>query len=196
MLKEFRPTLYFLLRFFLTYAICSILYGLYIKKYDQNIPPIIDPATDLVVYQVGKVAGWLGFNVELEKNAHLRYDDLADAQTFNTLYLNDIQAIAVEEGCNGLSVIILFASFIIAFGGKLKRILIFIPIGIAFIHLSNLFRLVLLAILNVNFEGKYFHFFHKYGFTAVIYLSVFILWYIWVHYLIIPKTKSTNAETN
>jgi exosortase family protein XrtF len=196
MLKEFKPTLFFLLRFFLTYAVCSVSYGLYIKKFDQKNPPVIDPITNAVVKQLGTLAGWIGYNVDVEKNAHLKYEDIADEQTFNTLYLNDIQAIAVEEGCNGLSVIILFASFIIAFGGSLKRVLIFIPIGIVFIHISNLFRLILLAVLNVDFDGRYFHFFHKYGFTAIIYLSVFILWYIWVQYLIRPNSGKDYAKTN
>lgn len=194
MLKEFKPTLFFLLRFFLTYAICSVSYGLFIKQYDQSQPSIIDPITSQVVNQVGTLASWLGYQVEIEKNAHSNYTDLGHEQTFNTLYLNDIQAIAVEEGCNGMSVIILFASFIIAFGGNAKKSILFILAGIVFIHLSNLLRLLLLAILNVDFNGTYFHFFHKYGFTAVIYLAVFLLWYLWVNYTMHPNSIKQNAK--
>lgn len=194
MWSDFRPTLLFLFRFFLTYGLLSAAYGFFIKQYDQAEPQVRDPFTHWVVEQVAQIAKWQGYEVVIEENAHLNYAKTAEEQTFDTLIFNDIRAIAVEEGCNGLSVMILFVSFVLAFGGNFQRLLWFIPAGLLLIHLSNLIRLYLLAILKVDFEGQYFHFFHKYGFTAVIYLSVFLLWYVWVQFLVKPSAHKNANE--
>ena len=189
MWQEFKPTLYFLLRFFGTYIILSLAYGLYIKHYDEQSPALLDPFTRIIINQVGKISSSLGYKSETIQNDHLNYPKSGYAQTFDSLLLNDKRAIAVEEGCNGLNVMIMFVAFIFAFGGwKSRNSLWFLPLGLIFIHFSNLLRLFLLAWLNVDHDGRMFHFFHKYGFTAVSYASVFLLWFVWVrNYAKSPK---------
>jgi exosortase family protein XrtF len=192
MWQEFKPTIYFLLRFFGTYAVLSILYGLFIRGYDVREPAELDSFTRLIVNQVGGISTAIGYDVDYRRDDHLNYVGAESETTYDSLYLNGQSAIAVEEGCNGLNVMILFVAFILAFGGQRVRAVWFIPLGLVIIHLSNLARLLALAVLNVDFEGRFFHFFHKYGFTAVIYAVVFVLWFTWVQFVV--KSDNANPE--
>ncbi|MCR9154843.1 MAG: exosortase family protein XrtF [Bacteroidetes bacterium] len=177
MLKEFRPTILFLVKFLGIYLIGSALYGVYIANYDANNE--LDPITRWVTYQCANTANVFGYEYAVLEDDHMNWNS-EEEQTFDSLWLNSDYAISVEEGCNGINIMILFIAFVVGFGGKLLNMLIFIPSGLLFIHLANLGRLMLLSLLNVEFDGRGFHFFHKYGFTAVLYLAILILWYFWV----------------
>lgn len=179
MWKEFKPTILFLVKFFGIYLLFSMLYGLFISKYDSAASPETDPITSYMTVSCGRTANIFGYDSEYIWNDHLNHDEKSEV-TYDSLFLNGVYAISVEEGCNGINIMILFMAFVVAFGGKLLNTVLFIPAGILFIHLANIGRLLLLALLNVEFGGQAFHFFHKYGFTAVIYLAVFLLWYLWV----------------
>ncbi len=178
MLQKFLPTLFFLLRFLGAYIISSVAYGLYIAHFDEI--ERTDPFTRSIVFQVAEISEAMGYETRIRMNAHLDYPESGLEQTFDTLYFDGRRTVSVEEGCNGLNVMFLFASFLFAFGGQWKRMLWFLPTGLILIHLANLMRLYLLAILNITADGRYFHFFHKYGFTSVLYLMVLLLWALWV----------------
>lgn len=177
MWREFRPTLFFLIKFVSIYLIGSTLYGLYISNYDLS--ESLDPTTRWVTYQCASTAALMGYEPEVIQDDHLNWTE-GPEQTYDSLWLDSQYAISVEEGCNGLNVMILFVAFVVGFGGRLLNMLIFIPAGLFFIHAANIGRLMLLSLLNVEFEGRGFHFFHKYGFTAVLYLAILVLWYFWV----------------
>lgn len=179
MWQDFKPTILFLIKFFGVYLVLSWLYGVYISDYDQSEPAILDPFTRVVAGHCTRSAEVFGYQTQTVQDDHLRLETLPE-QTYDSIWFDGIYAISIEEGCNGLNIMILFLAFVIAFGGKLLNMLIFIPAGIIFIHLANIGRLLLLSLLNVEFGGRAFHFFHKYGFTAFIYLAVLLLWYLWV----------------
>lgn len=180
MWKEFKPTILFLVKFFAIYGILSFGYGRYIQYYDTLNEPQTDPVTSFVTFNCTNSATIFGYEPVIVQNDHLNHSDAELEQTYDSIWLSGKYAISVEEGCNGINIMILFLAFVVAFGGKLLNTVIFIPVGILFIHASNIGRLMLLSLLNVEFDGRAFHFFHKYGFTAVIYLSILFLWYLWV----------------
>ena len=179
MLKEFRPTILFLIKFFVIYFGFSALYGYFISSYDTSDPPITDPITHFITYNCTGTAALMGYEPSVIEDDHLNREALPEV-TYDSVWFNDIYAVSIEEGCNGVNIMILFLAFIVAFGGKRLNMLIFIPSGIVFIHIANIARLMFLSLLNVEFGGRAFYFFHKYGFTAVIYLAVFLLWVLWV----------------
>ena len=178
MWQDFKPTILFLVKFFLIYVIGNGLYGMYISDYD--LQKKLDPITRWVAYQCAGTANIMGYETEILEDDHLAREAGNEEQTFDTMFLDAIQGISVEEGCNGVNIMILFVAFVVGFGGKLLNTLVFIPAGLLFIHLANIGRLMLLNILLVEYDGSGFHFFHKYGFTAVLYLAILILWYFWV----------------
>ena len=81
--------------------------------------------------------------------------------------------------CNGLDLFALFAGFVMIFPGKIKYKLFYIPLGILFIHAINILRLVALALVVVYYPDN-LQFNHKYTFTIIVYLVVFMMWVIWV----------------
>lgn len=191
MWQEFKPTVFFLLKFFVLYLGLSTAYGLYIGAYESDAK--VDPATRVVARHCSGSAGLLGYQTQIVEDDHLRRESLPE-QTYDSLWFDDIYAVSVEEGCNGLNVMILFVSFVIAFGGSWRAMLWFIPAGLLFIHLANLGRLLFLSLMNVEWGGRGFHFFHKYGFTAVLYLAILVLWYLWVMYLNAKKAPKAKQD--
>ena len=97
----------------------------------------------------------------------------------------------IIEGCNALSVIILFVAFVVAFTGKLKQTLIFILIGSVIIHLLNIARITLLSIALYHYP-EYEHLLHGVVFPLIIYGIVFLLWVIWVNKYSIHATTTAK----
>lgn len=124
----------------------------------------------------------VGRNVE--QLMHLFNCDVKVEQSSLDSYLkvwyNKKRIVRIIEGCNAVSVIILFVSFVIAFSGKLKTTLLYILFGILFIYVLNIIRIALLVILISRFPENT-HFLHGVLFPLIIYGCVFVLWIIWVN---------------
>jgi exosortase family protein XrtF len=87
--------------------------------------------------------------------------------------------LAIYEGCNGVNIMIIFIAFLVAFGPMEKSLLFFALIGIVIIHLMNLARITLLFWV-VLYLPDFTYFMHKYFFTAILFVIVFVLWIVWV----------------
>jgi exosortase family protein XrtF len=166
MWKEFKPAIRFVLFFVGLYFAGNIVYGLYISsRHDRP-----DEITMEVARETSEVLNSIGFEVTPQVNP-----------SGPTVYLKSKGRIVlnVYEGCNGVNVFIVFVSFLVAFGGRVKNYLWFIPSGIAVLHACNLLRIGLLYWVAIGHQ-RYFYYVHKYLFTGLIYLVVFGLWLIWV----------------
>jgi exosortase family protein XrtF len=163
---EFKPTIYFLVRFIALYVTCSLLYGVYITSYEPNV----DPLTNLITNQSSFVLNVFGW-----ETTSMDYPDKP------TTYIawRGQGIVSVYEGCNGLNVIIVFLSFIMAFGPLNRKLLIYIPISLTVIYVANVARIVLLFFVVIYLQS-YSYFAHKYFFTASIYLVVLLLWFWWI----------------
>jgi len=110
---------------------------------------------------------------------------LLNLLNFNTFSYADAVGIDGSHGvligtpCNGFDLFALFTGFIIAFPGKIKNKLAYIPIGILVIHGLNILRLVALAIVVVYYPDS-LQFNHKYTFTIIVYFCIFLMWILWV----------------
>ncbi len=93
--------------------------------------------------------------------------------------MKDWHLVSVGWQCDGLSLMALFAGFIIAYPGPWRAKLWFIPAGIVAIHLLNIVRVAALA-LNQLYSRNTMEFNHHYTFTIVIYGFIFWVWTIWV----------------
>ncbi|MCC5916470.1 MAG: exosortase family protein XrtF [Cryomorphaceae bacterium] len=176
-LNNFKPTIFFLLRFGLIYGIGSIIYAFYIAHHD----PKPDPFTDIIATQLAGALRISGSDISLT--------EIPDEPLVQVIF-NGNYNVSIFEGCNGIAVMILFMAFVVAFRGwNNPKALWFIPMGIVAIHLWNLLRLSLLIHINEKYDNL-FHFYHKYFFTAIIYLFVLLLWVIWVN-----MQKSSTEKT-
>lgn len=96
------------------------------------------------------------------------------------LIINGKYLARVIEGCNSVSVIILFVSFIVAFSGSLKTTLMYILSGSVLIYTVNLLRIVILSIGLYHYPWRR-DILHTVIFPGIIYGMVFLLWVFWVN---------------
>lgn len=168
-LNTYRPFLRFLVVFFLSYGVLSFLYSQYLSQYQDKLYPV-DPFTESVSYQVKTLSNIFGADVDIHKIESEKWTRM----TYNNHYIARI-----VEGCNAVSVMILFVAFVIAFAGKFKKTLAFIAVGLLLIHILNIARISALGYF-LYYKPEQEHLFHGVLFPLVIYGFVFLLWVVWV----------------
>ena len=167
---KYKPFLTFVTKFFLIYILLSWLYGLYLGQFDEaTFEP--DGITTLVSDQTRDLLNFFG------EEATTRPHELEPSHKFA---VHGKFVARIVEGCNAVSVMILFVAFVVAFKGKLKHTLLFILGGILIIHILNILRIALL-VLALYYYPEYQEILHGTIFPLVIYSVVFILWVIWVN---------------
>lgn len=181
LLKDFKPSLFFLARFLGIYLLGNILYGVYVESFG-DFP---DPITHLVSRQTSVTLNGLHEETTAIVNTQ---GPTVFIQTPERSVLN------IFEGCNGVNVMIVFIAFMVAFGGPVKKMLWFIPAGLLIIHLFNILRLVLLYYTDLYYE-EWFYYFHKYLFTAILYIVVFILWAVWIMKIVQRKGNAVDDQS-
>lgn len=160
-------------RFLKFLVVSSVIYlGLYlffeffIKKHttiDQSFIAIIINSSDVVLKLFG-------------------YD------TFKTISDTDYQVLGIDgsdgvwigSSCNAITLFFLFAVFVAAYPGHQKSKLWFIPLGLLLIHILNIIRVIVLALIAF-YNKDYLDFNHTYTFTFIIYGFIFFLWMTWVN---------------
>lgn len=166
LLREFKPALLFLGKFLGLYFAGNLIYGLYVTSYGATP----DGITRLVTAQTSWLLNLIGYDSA--------YQDVDGAAKLAFTNAGEV-VLYVFEGCNGVNVMIVFAAFLFAFGGRAKVLALFLAAGLLIIHLFNLFRVSFLFYL-AHENSSQFYYYHKYLFTATLYLVVFGLWAIWV----------------
>lgn len=166
----FRPFLLFLTKFFAVYLLLAFLYHSYLSRFD-SAKMEVDGITRLVACQAEAMLGCFGQNAAVLPNP---------AEPGLKLFYNGKWVARIIEGCNAVSIMVLFVSFIIAFTGKFKPTLFFILGGLFVIHIFNIIRIALLAAAIFHYPEQE-HWLHGVVFPLVIYGVVFGLWLIWVN---------------
>ena len=155
----------------MVYVGLTALYQFYLNQFDSFILFQVDDFTQFVACQVNKML--LFFNYD---SALILHNNEASVK----LFLNHIYVARIVEGCNALSVMILFAAFVVAFSGKWIHTLLFIIAGCLLIHFLNVMRIALLCIALLRYPEQE-HLLHGVVFPLFIYGVVFGLWVIWVN---------------
>lgn len=168
--KKYRLVLRFIFIFLGSYFLFSSLYNGFLILYDTETP-IPDPITQLVARQSGTVMQGLGYE---DVDVVMHYTGLS-----MKLMVGDYFLAGIVEGCNSVSIIILFASFVLAFFGKPILTFLYLFAGSVIIYVINILRIVVLAVSIYEYP-EYSGFMHSIFFPLAIYGTVFILWLIWV----------------
>ncbi|WP_338407447.1 exosortase family protein XrtF [uncultured Flavobacterium sp.] len=177
----YKPFLLFLGKFLLTYLLLTFIYESYLGQF--NVQKFeVDDLTELVAKQAKDVL--LVFN----QDAFIVPNTREPAVNF---FFNEKQMARIIEGCNALSVIILFSSFIIAFSGKARTTILYIIGGSLLIHILNVIRISALCVLMYYFP-KQQHFLHGVVFPLFIYGVVFLLWIIWANKFSLYASKTVK----
>jgi exosortase family protein XrtF len=169
-LNRYKPFLLFLAKFFFTYLILTIAYQFYLSRFDEARYEV-DDLTHAVATQ--SITSLKLFGSDAHAEPHL-------SQPCIRLVYNGEYVARIIEGCNAISVMILFAAFVVAFSGKWKNTALFILGGCVLIHILNVARIALLCSAIYHFPAQE-HFLHGVIFPLFIYSVVFMLWVIWVN---------------
>jgi exosortase family protein XrtF len=164
----YKPFLLFLGTFFFTYIVLTFVYQLFLDSYRNDK---VDAITRLVAQNTETILSEFNEDVFIVES---------NKESFFTLYFHQKGMLRIVEGCNGISLIILFVSFVVAFSGNLKNTLLFVFGGSLLIYILNILRIVVLIVLMYRFPSQ-LRLLHGVLFPLVIYGLVFILWIVWVN---------------
>jgi len=164
----------FLLKASLLYVLCYFFYEFILKEhtnFDQYFIRVIINACE-------KILSFLNY------------------KTFSSREINDFQVFGIDGSngvwiggpCNGITLMFLFAIFIIAYPGNSKHKLWYLPLGIILVYGLNLLRIVSLSLI-AYYKPSYLEFNHTYTFTFIAYSFVFSLWMLWAN-------KFSNEKEN
>ena len=167
-LVQFKPFLIFIGTFFSAYIVLTLLYKFYLNSFAAND---VDGITKVVSHNVEQLMQLFNCDIKIKQSVLYPYYEV---------WYNNKFTIRIVEGCNAISVIILFVAFVVAFSGKLKPTLLFVFFGSFFIYVLNIIRIVFLTVLLYHFPARE-HILHGVLFPLIIYGLVFILWIFWIN---------------
>lgn len=168
MFKDLKPTLYILIRFIVIYLILLAIYQYYLNYFSGTG---LDPYSRMITEQVGRIQNYIGYSTQF-------YDDIKGEQVY--FYIKNDYRTRMVEGCNAISVMILFVSFIFAFYKGMKTF-IFVVTSLILLYIMNLLRIVGLNIVMTDYK-EYGKISHDIVFPAFIYGTVVFLWVIWMKF--------------
>lgn len=168
-LIQYKAFFIFLSKFTAFYLSFAMLYAFYLSQFNSQLNEV-DTITQLVAEQTKNFLQIFNQEVATEQNK---------AEPSVNMIFNGVFVARIIEGCNAISVIILFAAFIFAFASTWKKTALYIIIGSVIIYFLNIVRIALLTYAIFKFPD-YQEFLHSIVFPLFIYGVVFLLWVIWV----------------
>lgn len=161
-----------MVKFFVTYFLLVAIYNGYLQKSQQkDIVYQTSSITTTVANQTVKVLTAFGYNAKAIQH---------DKEVSMKLFFEGKYIVRIIEGCNAISLIILFVAFIVSFSGTVKATLLFSIIGSALIYIINILRIVFLVLMLHKFPSQIV-ILHDLVFPAIIYGFIFLLWVLWVN---------------
>ncbi len=170
LVKKYKSVIRFIITFLSVYILLSVAYKLYLD-YSDGTKYYPDYLTHTVAKQSKELLETVGYETRVERHP--------EEPSMKLIIRNKFVA-RVVEGCNSISVIILFISFIIAFSGKFKTTLFYLLAGSTLIYVVNLIRIVVLSVGLYHYPWRR-EILHTVIFPAIIYGMVFVLWMFWVN---------------
>ncbi|MES2762431.1 MAG: archaeosortase/exosortase family protein [Bacteroidota bacterium] len=157
---------FFILKAAFLYGFCYFLYEFIIKRNTRG--------DQLFIREIINICKWIF--------------DLLGYKTFASKEVNDFQVFGIDGSngvwiggpCNGITLMFLFAIFVIAYPGNVKNKSWYLPLGILIVHTINILRIIALALI-AKYNYTYLDFNHTYTFTFIAYSAVFGLWMLWVN---------------
>jgi exosortase/archaeosortase family protein len=102
------------------------------------------------------------------------------------MYFSNNKAIEVNGTCSGLKQFYQWTLLMILFPGPWKKKLWFIPMGILIIHIVNVLRIVILAVI-MNWNPDVWKFSHDWILRPFFYVVIFTMWMVWEERFRLPS---------
>ena len=175
-MKDFKEILWVLLRFLGIWLLLFLLYQWYLNQFSGNI----DGFTKIISDQSAFLLNLTGYETITK--------DFPSHETVQ-FYINGKVATRMVEGCNAVSVMIMFLAFVFAFYKGVKTFY-FAFSGIVLLYILNLFRIYVLNVIVVDFPALTKPA-HDYFFPTIIYGGVVVLWLLWINKFVITHEKNS-----
>lgn len=104
------------------------------------------------------------------------------------MYFNNNGYVGVNMSCSGFKQFLQFLLLFLVYPGPWKHKAWYIPTGLILVYLTNIFRIVALAVV-VNREPSFFDTAHDYVVRPLFYIVIFALWVIWVEKFYTKRIK-------
>ena len=170
-MNKYKNITLFLVKFFGTYFLLFAIYATYLHSSQVKEPKFqCSSLTTTVADQTVSVLKFFKYHVKSIQH---------EAEMSVKLLVGDNYVARVIEGCNSMSVIILFVAFIIAFPGPKKATVIYAFFGSLIIYVINILRIAFLTMMLYKYPNQQ-EILHNLVFPAIIYGATFLLWVIWV----------------
>lgn len=85
----------------------------------------------------------------------------------------------VDTECTAVNLIIIFLSFVVAYPASVKAKFLGIFLGLPFIFLANVTRMLLMAWMD-KLTPDYFKYFHDYFWQVVFLILIAFMWLVWI----------------
>lgn len=175
MFKDFLPVLKMIGRFLGIYIVLLVAYQFYLNYFQDSG---LDPFSKWVAGQSGSCQNALGYKTILVNQP--------EHETM-WFYVKEQYISRMVEGCNAISIMILFLAFIFVFY-KGAKTFAFAGFGLVVIHIMNVLRIALINMILVKYP-HYDTIAHDYLFPAIIYGTIVVLWLIWVKFFVLKADK-------
>lgn len=179
-LIQYKPFLLFLTKFFLSYLVLTLVYHFYLTGFEGHS---VDGLTKLVGRHTQQLLRLFAIDLDLKES-------LPDRSIY-LIYQSQVFARLIE-GCNAMSVIILFMAFVFSFTGRFSKTVLFIVAGAGSIYVFNVIRIAVLFFLMFTFPA-YVDLLHQIIFPLVLYGFVFVLWVLWITKFSIYAKKNMES---
>ncbi|WP_439152945.1 exosortase family protein XrtF [Winogradskyella sp.] len=180
LLIKYKLVIRFIITFLVVYSVLTVTYNLYLNLSDGS-KYFPDYFTNLVARQTDALLNGVGYDASVVPH---------NVEPSIKIIINGKYVARVIEGCNSVSIIILFISFIVAFAGKFKTTFLYCFAGSIIIYAFNLMRIVVLSVGLYHYPWRR-NILHTVIFPMLIYGTVFLLWMVWVNRF--SKQKNLNA---
>ncbi len=181
-MKDFKPILIFILKFVIVWGVLLILYNVYLGRYHSENKP--DPYSQQVASWTSTSMNALGFQTQTMD---------APNRPWTWILMEGKRISYINEGCNAVSIMLIFVAFIAAFSTTWKQTILYILGGLFIIQFMNVVRIVLLNYIFA-YHNQYGEMAHDYLFPAILYGTIVLLWIIWVKFFALKKPKRESDE--
>lgn len=170
LLEQYKPVIKFITLFIAVYVVLSLLYGFYLSS-SKTVHFYPDFFTYVSAEGSKSVLQFFGYDVKLLAHS---------SKPYLKLILEGNYLAHIVEGCNSISIIILFIAFIVSFSSGLKKTALYIFGGSVIVFLVNIIRIAILS-LGLYYYPDFSGILHTVIFPGIIYGLVFLLWVLWIY---------------
>lgn len=176
---KYKLVIRFILIFLSVYIVLSGAYNFYLH-FSNGSKYYPDYLTNTVAKQSQDLLETIGYEAVIQPHEN---------ELSVKLIIRNKYVARIVEGCNSVSIIVLFASFVIAFSGRFKVTFFYLLAGSTLIYAVNLSRIVILSIGLFHYPWRR-EILHNVIFPGIVYGMVFILWMVWVNRFSNINTKN------